>query len=400
MLQLSCVNFKKGTYLFIDGAENNDRFYIIQSGKVECTSSLDQSNNAKKILSTGDFVGIIPCMASRCQIENSLALTDVKCISVRKDQYPDLIASNTPVALKTIRTFAKRMRELNEQFTQLTAQKVSQDTPEHIFEVAHYYDTEGRRDIATYAYYQYMKECPQGAHIEEVKARFAALKQFSNPVYLDPDPSLSRRYPVETMIMSESQSGAEMFILQEGQVTISKVVNGKEVVLAVLKKGDMFGEMALLENKPRSASAIAHQNCSLMVVNRFNFDQMVASQPQLIARLTTTLADRLWSMYRQLGNASLSDGFGKAIDMLALQLEKARHTDGSFQTDYSIDDLISMSSIAPELYQKTVAAIQSEKFLRINNNMIYVTDCAEIIKLSRYVRKKEAQKEAQEEAKV
>ena len=90
MLQLSFVNFKKGTYLFIDGAETNDRFYIIQSGKVECTSSIDQANGAKKILTTGDFVGVIPCMASRGQIENSLAITDVKCISVQREQYPEL----------------------------------------------------------------------------------------------------------------------------------------------------------------------------------------------------------------------------------------------------------------------------------------------------------------------
>ena len=51
-----------------------------------------------------------------------------------------------------------------------------------------------------------------------------------------------------------------MFIIQEGAVRITKVVDGREVILAVLKKGDMFGEMALLENKPRSASAIA-KNC-------------------------------------------------------------------------------------------------------------------------------------------
>lgn len=391
LLQLSFVNFKKGTYLFIDGAETNDRFYIIQSGKVECTSSIDQANGAKKILTTGDFVGVIPCMASRGQIENSLAITDVKCISVQREQYPDLIEKNIPVALKIIRTFSKRMRELNERFTQVSAQKASQDAPEHIFEVAQYYDSEGRRDIAAYAYYQYMKECPHGAHIEEVRERFLALKKLASPVYLDPDSSPLRKYPVETMIMSENQSGAEMFVIQSGQVTISKVVDGKEVVLAVLKKGDMFGEMALLENKPRSATAIAHQDCTLMVVSRANFDQMVGSQPQLIARLTTTLADRLWAMYRQQGNAALPDGASKVIDMLALQLEKSRHTDGSFQTDYSIDDLITMSSISPEFYQKAVADFQKEKFIRINNNMVYVTDCAEIIKLSRFLRKKEAQ---------
>ena len=53
------------------------------------------------------------------------------------------------------------------------------------------------------------------------------------------------------MIFSEAQSGSDMFIIQRGEVSITKVVNGNEVTLAVLKKGDMFGEMALIENKPR-----------------------------------------------------------------------------------------------------------------------------------------------------
>ena len=60
------------------------------------------------------------------------------------------------------------------------------------------------------------------------------------------------------MIFSECQAGADMFIIQDGAVRITKVVDGQEVILAVLNKGDMFGEMSLLENKPRSASAIAH----------------------------------------------------------------------------------------------------------------------------------------------
>lgn len=113
-----------------------------------------------------------------------------------------------------------------------------------------------------------------------------------------------------------------MFIIQSGQVKISKVVDDNEVILAVLQRGDFFGEMALLENKPRSASAIAHEDCVLMAVNRKNFDQMVATQAQLITRLTITLAERLWSMSRQLTNAQLRDPMFKLFDMLALQLEK------------------------------------------------------------------------------
>ena len=147
MLQLSFVEFKKGAYILVDGAENSERFFIIQSGKVNCSNSLDPGKNATKILTTGDFVGVIPCMSCHSQIENAIALTDVKCISVPKGQYPELIAKNIPVALKIIRTFATRTREMNEQLTQLTLKNVSQDTPEHIFDVAQFMTKQAVRTL-------------------------------------------------------------------------------------------------------------------------------------------------------------------------------------------------------------------------------------------------------------
>ncbi|MEE1166854.1 MAG: cyclic nucleotide-binding domain-containing protein [Treponema sp.] len=387
MLQLSFVKFKKDSYLLIEGKDQNDRFYIIQTGKVRCFKANDPNNVSLKNLGTGDFVGVIPCMTGHLQIESAVAMTDVTCISVRKDQYPALIEKNIPVALKIIRTFANRMRTMNEQLTQLTLNNVSSDTPEHIFDVAKYYDTNGSSDVATYAYYRYLKECPKGANVPVAQKRFIALKPTSNAVYYEPTEELVRKYPKDTMIMSESQGGHDMFVIQEGQVSISKVVNGNEVILAVLKRGDMFGEMALLENKPRSASAIAHEDCRLMVINQKNFDQMVSTQPQLISRLTVTLAERLWSMYRQLDNASIQNPLNKMIDMLALQMEKQKKFTGPEQTDLTPNELANMCGIPLKNQPAAIYQFQQEKIIKMVNSKIFVSDCLELSKQAAFFRK-------------
>ncbi|MBR7064404.1 MAG: cyclic nucleotide-binding domain-containing protein, partial [Treponema sp.] len=345
MLQLSFVNFKKGSYLVVEGKAESDRFFIIQSGNVRCYRSHDLSGEGPRSLGPGDFIGVIPCMSGHSQIETIIAMTDVTCISVPRDQYPELIKKNTPVALKIIRTFANSVRSMNETLTKLTLNNVVADTPEHIYDVASFYDKSNFFDIAAYAYYQYIKACPRGNNAERAKERFIALKNRTNAVYFESTNELLRTYPKGTMVFSESQSGPDMFIIQDGQVKISKVVNGNEVTLAILKKGDMFGEMALLENKPRNASAIAHEQCRLMVVNRQNFDQMISTQPQLIARLTTMLADRLWSMYRQIDNAGLREPLHKLIDMLALQIEKTKIAlapNTQYQTNLTPLDLVNM----------------------------------------------------------
>lgn len=387
MLQLSFVNFRKDSYILVEGKKENDRFYIIKSGKVRCFKSVDPSNISTKELTVGDFVGVIPCMSSHNQIENAIALTDVVCISVKKDQYPELIEKNTPVALKIIKTFANRMRTLNEILTQLAFKNISMNTSEHIFEVAEYYNSVKKYDIASYAYYRYLKECPQGINFDKAKIELARLKNSTKAVYFEPTQELTRFYPKDTMIFSESQNGPDMFVIQDGQVSITKVTDGKEVVLAVLGRGDMFGEMALLENKLRSASAIAHEDCKLMVVNRLNFNQMVCSQPQLVARLTTTLSERMWATYRQLDNINLRDPYQKLLDILALQLEKIHKFSGSFKTELTVEDLMNMCAIPKNIQASVKFQFMETAPVKFIDSKVFIPNCVEILKQAAIYRK-------------
>ena len=391
MLQLSFVNFRKDSYILVEGKNDSDKFYIIKTGNVKCFKMNDPNNISTKTLGPGDFVGVIPCMSGHSQIENVVALTDVSCISVRKDQYSELIEKNTSVALKIIRTFAHRVRSMNEQLTQLALNSISIDSPEHIFDVAEYYDRVRRTDIAAYAYNSYLRECPQGLKAFEATSRLNMLRSSIVAQPFTAHSELVRSYRKDTMIFSESQSGSDMFIIQDGVVSISKVVDGNEVTLAMLKRGDMFGEMALLENKPRSASAIAHEDCRLMVVNRQNFDQMVGTQPQLISRLTTMLSERLWSMYRHLDNACLRDYQHKMIDMLALQLEKNRKYSGPYQSDISVMDLATMCVIPQHHLYTVTSEFQSNGRIKIVNGKIYVPDCLEVLKQSAFCRKQKSE---------
>lgn len=388
MLQLAITQFKQGSYIVVEGKADTTFFYIIQKGMVQITKSSDKGQPVR--YGPGDFIGVVPCMSGHAQIETAIAMSDVTCISVRREQYPELIASNPALALKIIKSFASRMRVMNEILTQATLNNVTSETADQILKTAQYYEKVGKSNIAVFAYYQYLKTKPTGEKADFAKQRFVALKPRTNAVYFEPTAETARSYPKDTMIFSESQSGAEMYIIQEGQVDISKVVDGNEVTLAVIGQGDMFGEMALLENKPRSASAIAHSDCRLLVVNRSNFNQMVTTQPQMISKLTTTLSERLWSMYRQLDNAALQDPYHKMIDMLALQIEKQKiNTDkGSlgWQSELTIQDLANMCGIPQVLQAKTIYDFQTFSQIKIVQNKIFVKDCAEVLKQAAFFR--------------
>ncbi len=390
MLQLSFVKFTAGSYLLVEGTDSNDRFYIIQTGKVKCYHEMPVPGAAVKNLGPGDFVGVIPCMSGHSQTETVTALSDVTAIVVRHDQYPELIRSNNAIAMKIIRYFAREMRLLNDTRTKITLKKSSTDTPEELFNIAEYYNEQGSQNIASYGYYQYLKRLPEGQHVTEAKKALVRLKGKAKPVYLESTPDLIRNYPIDTMIFSDCQYGPDMFIIQEGTVKITKVVDNQEVILAMLKKGDMFGEMALLDSKPRSASAIAHSDCRVMVVNASNFNMMVTSQPDFISRLSTMLADRIWSMYRQLVNGQLTDSRERMIDMLALQLElrKVPFEKGApYQTDFTPQDLVNLSGIEATQQKQAIYALFSDQNIKVRGGKLQVPDVEELVKQASFYRK-------------
>jgi CRP-like cAMP-binding protein len=94
-------------------------------------------------------------------------------------------------------------------------------------------------------------------------------------------------------IFREGDLGTEMYIIAEGKVEILNQMNGKEVVIAVLEKGDFFGEMSILEDMPRAASARALSATKLVQINGSTFDQMLRDNPEVAVRVMRKLSRRL-----------------------------------------------------------------------------------------------------------
>ncbi len=101
------------------------------------------------------------------------------------------------------------------------------------------------------------------------------------------------RFKKGKIIFNEGEEGQEMFIIHSGKVRIFKKIDNKEETLAILEKGDFFGEMAILENLPRSASAEAFEDCELIRVNASMLDEMMRRNPEISIRILRNLASKL-----------------------------------------------------------------------------------------------------------
>lgn len=94
-------------------------------------------------------------------------------------------------------------------------------------------------------------------------------------------------------VFEEGDLGTEMYIVQDGSVVILKNLRGEEKELARLSRGDFFGEMSVLEDLPRTASARALADCRLIQINSSTFDQMLRKNPEIAVRMMRKLSRRL-----------------------------------------------------------------------------------------------------------
>jgi CRP-like cAMP-binding protein len=122
-------------------------------------------------------------------------------------------------------------------------------------------------------------------------------------------------YPLGTKIFGYGDPGDKLFIILEGKIRISREVSGMgEEALAVLGAGEVFGELSLLDESPRSADAYAHERCKLLVITKDSFDELLFLHKDLAYEVlwacVRLLAARLRETNDKLTFLSTSGRFG------------------------------------------------------------------------------------------
>jgi CRP-like cAMP-binding protein len=109
----------------------------------------------------------------------------------------------------------------------------------------------------------------------------------------------ARDFKAGSVLFEEGQPGDYMYVVQSGEVEIRRQVGETERVLAVLTPGDFLGEMAILNSRPRSASAVVRTNARLLVIEGKTFEAMLRARPEIALRIIKALALRLENANQQ-----------------------------------------------------------------------------------------------------
>jgi CRP/FNR family transcriptional regulator, cyclic AMP receptor protein len=126
----------------------------------------------------------------------------------------------------------------------------------------------------------------------------------------------------ETIVHEDDDEGQTFFVIVSGRVHVAVITSeGKSAILATLKPGDFFGEMAILDGEPRSASVIASEDCTLLMLYRKMFLDILQRYPKITIQMLIEMSRRIRRANKHINTLSLMSVYGRVADVL-LQLAK------------------------------------------------------------------------------
>ncbi len=195
-----------------------------------------------------------------------------------------------------------------------------------------------------------------------------------------------KKIPPGTVLFHEGDRGEEMFIIQTGRVKISKRIRGVEKTLATLEKGEFFGEMAILNDKPRSASAETIDECEMLVIDRKTFDALIRGNAEIAVRFIKRLADRLRETNDQMEALMIKDNTSRLVSILAKQMREQKKTGESIVT---IDDLSGIAGIEASQARTILEKLASVRIVELIGDKVRISSQEQVDRLLRYLEMRE-----------
>jgi CRP-like cAMP-binding protein len=128
----------------------------------------------------------------------------------------------------------------------------------------------------------------------------------------------ARVFQKSEIIFSEFEPGDAFYLIQSGRVQLVKIIGDIEKTLDILHPSEMFGEMAILEDSPRSATAIALDQVKVLEFNRANFEVLMMGNPQIALKLLKLFTKRIYDQKRRFMILTLDDPQAKIADVFLM----------------------------------------------------------------------------------
>lgn len=182
------------------------------------------------------------------------------------------------------------------------------------------------------------------------------------------------------MIFHQGTPGTTLYIIVRGQVRIFTInEQGRELSVSIFREGNFFGELALLDGLPRSASARAIRSTTLLTLDREAFRRTIEANPQIAVTLLEELAARLrlaTIAVEQLAGVPATQRVLRRLSELADQYGVADGDEIRIDLPLTQDDLASLAGATRETVNRVLSSLRDDGLIRIERSQVWVRNQA------------------------
>ncbi len=334
------MQYTKGSIIYFEG-DHDERIFIMQQGAVLLTSTdIESGQPVAEQVKSGEFFGVKSALGHFRREETATALVPTVAVALTIQEFEILFSNNKALIMKMLRVFSNQLRQIHKK-TESILNNIQEDQQSGMLAVAKsFYDEEQYRSACD-VYMKFMKRYPNSPQIPEVQKIYndaklhadklaatnrnavvdyeddsgnASLKLFSLPAF----ERFAKTYEPGEVIIAEYEPGDSFYLIQSGRVQLVKCVNGSKKNLDVLKPGEFFGEMAILDNSARSATCMAAGKVKCLEFNKENFELLITGNPQMALLLLKLFCKRIYDQKRRFKILVIKDLQARIADVFML----------------------------------------------------------------------------------
>jgi len=191
---------------------------------------------------------------------------------------------------------------------------------------------------------------------------------------------LRKAYPKKSAVVVAGDPADALHIVISGRLkVIMSDKEGREVILAILNRGDFFGEMGLIDQAPRSATVVTIEPCELLTITRTDFTKCLRKNFDLTMNVIRGLVTRLREADRKIGSLALMDVYGRVARLL---LDMAETVDGQKVVTRKLpkQQIAKMIGATREMVTRVMKELEASGHIEVRAHQILLRDSLALTK--------------------
>ncbi len=398
------ISYTKGSIIYFEG-DTDDRVFILQKGHANITTTDPETKmQTSEQIKQGEFFGVKSAIGHFPREETIMTLDDVTCISMTSQEFENLFSNNKQLIMKMLRVFSNQLRLIHKKTEAVMNNNEAFNQMDGLFSVAKAFFNDEKWQSCEDVCKTYLKLYPTEANNSKLKEMLIKSNAYVKRGVTSSDPADENPAPVGSgssiamfdlpafkrfqkvyengqVIITEYERGETFYLIQSGQVQLTKCINESNKNLDILKLGEFFGEMAILDNTPRSATCVAKGHVECLEFNKANFEMLITGNPQLALILLKIFCKRIYDQKRRLRILVISDPQARLADVFCMFDEMnpdASRADRKRKFQITEQDIIHWAGLPPNVVKDELRRFVVSRKIEMFDTYMIVNNIADM----------------------